>query len=276
MFNTRVLTALIGIPLAIYAINRGGLVYFSIISFLALIAWHEYVNMLSIKQIKVPFFTGIVYLILLLGCAWWGNAQEMLLVITLALLMTIGTVVIKHSSFTIENAVYTITGIFYIGIPFAHLLLLRLTDATVSMTGLYGGTLSAGAVYLWLAFTGTWANDTFAYFVGSVWGKRKLCPEVSPGKTIEGTVGGIFGTVGVTLAFGWTYGLPWLHLLVIGIFVGIAAPIGDLTESALKRFTGVKDSGRLLPGHGGVLDRFDSMMFTAPIVYYYVRIFFIQ
>lgn len=273
MFVKRLLTACIGIPLAIYLINQGGLLYASAITIIAALAWYEYYRMLACKQIPIPFTYGLISLLLILSCAWFGNSHELLAIIIFSYLSLLSLTVLKGASFSINSAAYSIMGITYIGLPFAHLLLLRLTDASLNLPSYWGGSLSSGAVYLWLAFTGTWANDTFAFFVGSKWGRNKLCPAISPGKTIEGAIGGIIGTIIVVVSFGSIYGLPLIHLLLIGSLVGIAAPLGDLTESALKRYTGVKDSGRLLPGHGGVLDRFDSIMFTVPVVYYYVRAF---
>lgn len=275
MFIKRVITVFIGIPLAIFLINQGGMLYASTITLLAILAWHEYCRMISHKQISVSFTAGLISLLLILGCAWIGNSHEILALITLSILLILSLTVIRCGSFSIAGAAYTILGITYIGLPFAHLLLLRFTDASLYLPSYWGGSLSAGAVYLWIAFTGTWANDTFAYLVGSMWGKHKLCPAISPGKTVEGAIGGVCGTLAAVMILGSIYGLPVLHLLLIGLIVGIMAPLGDLTESALKRFTGVKDSGRLLPGHGGVLDRFDSIMFTVPAVYYYIRIFFL-
>ena len=135
------------------------------------------------------------------------------------------------------------------------------------------GEISAGAAYLWLAFLGTWASDTFAYFVGTYLGKHKLCPLISPGKTIEGAIGGMIGSVIAIMLLGVLFKLPVYHCIIMGILVGIAAPLGDLVESAIKRFAGVKDSGQILPGHGGILDRFDSILFTVPAIYYYMHIF---
>jgi phosphatidate cytidylyltransferase len=115
------------------------------------------------------------------------------------------------------------------------------------------------------------ASDTLAFFVGSALGKRKLAPSISPGKTVEGAVGGLLGGVGGALAL-WAAGMPnvpaW-HAGLLGAVVAILGMLGDLLESLLKRWAGVKDSGRLFPGHGGMLDRLDSLLFGAPVVYYY-------
>ena len=273
MFLQRVITACVGIPIAIYLINYGGLPYAAAITLIAILAWYEYCKMMACKQIAIPFVVGLVGLLLVLLASWFGNINELLGVIFFTYLIFLSIVVLCNCRYTITTAAYAIMGISYIALPFAHLLLLRLTDTSLSLPSLWGTSLSAGAVYLWLAFLGTWANDTFAYFVGTKWGKHKLCPAISPGKTKEGALGGVAGSILVIMAFGTLYYLPFTHLFAIGLLVGVAAPLGDLTESALKRYTGVKDSGRILPGHGGVLDRFDSIMFAVPVVYYYVRMF---
>jgi phosphatidate cytidylyltransferase len=119
----------------------------------------------------------------------------------------------------------------------------------------------------------TWLSDTFAYFAGRLWGKRKLIPKVSPGKTVAGALGAVIGTplsaVGYALLLQRfpTWRMDVAQALVFGILVSIAAQVGDLGESLLKRDVGVKDSGKLLPGHGGALDRFDSLFFTLPLGY---------
>jgi phosphatidate cytidylyltransferase len=120
---------------------------------------------------------------------------------------------------------------------------------------------------------GTWASDTAAYFVGKKMGKRKLAPKLSPDKTIEGALGGIAGSItGLFLVYLiFPAGSPAI-VLALGLLVGIFGLLGDLFESSLKRTAGIKDTGFIIPGHGGVLDRFDSMIFTAPAVYYFVAL----
>jgi len=128
--------------------------------------------------------------------------------------------------------------------------------------------------WVWVVFmlAGTWGSDTFAYFTGKFFGKHRLAQFLSPGKTIEGAVGGVVGSLLVAVVFIFLYpSLPRVPLLLLGLFVGIAAQVGDLVESAFKRQVGVKDAGDIIPGHGGMLDRFDSMLFTAPLVYYFVQ-----
>lgn len=136
--------------------------------------------------------------------------------------------------------------------------------------------LGNGFVWIVLLFTATWASDTFAYFVGRSLGRHKLAPILSPKKTIEGALGGIVGS-GLT-AFVMVLlvpELPMLPVILLGITIGVVSLLGDLVESALKRQAKIKDSGHIIPGHGGVLDRFDSLLFSAPLVYYGVKLFII-
>jgi len=272
MLIKRILTAIIGVLIAIYVVNYGQWLFALAIYLLALLAWHEFCLMFQYKKTPLWYSGGMVSIILLLGCAWLGNSQETMLVITVATLLVIGKTVVSFGKFSIVNAAITLLGILYIGLPFAHLLLLRFTEQSVYLnTSL--GMLSAGAAYLWLAFVGTWANDTAAFFVGSKFGRHKLCPAVSPGKTREGAVGGVVGSMVAILFLGMLFQIPFIHSVLIGFMVGIIAPFGDLAESVIKRYAGVKDSGNILPGHGGILDRFDSIMFVVPVVYYYLQAF---
>ena len=119
---------------------------------------------------------------------------------------------------------------------------------------------------------GTWASDTFAYFSGFAFGKTKLCEELSPKKTREGFYGGVVGTAVSVAAIGHSMGYAVLPMFALGVAIALVATVGDLVESAVKRYTGIKDSGTLIPGHGGVLDRFDSAMYVIPFVYYFLRL----
>lgn len=262
-------TALIGMAYAIYVINFGQWLYALTIILIAMLAWHEFQRMFSRQNIRCIYGVGLISVLLFCFAAWLGNSHEVMGILIWSTLITLAYCVLLRSKCQITDVAFTVLGIYYVGLPFAHLILLRFYDSTfVAQTQ-----MSYGTAYLWIAFLGTWASDTFAYFVGSVFGKHKLCPTISPGKTVEGALGGIIGSMLAVAGFGWFIHLPWIHSLALGILIGVMAPIGDLVESAMKRFVKVKDSGILLPGHGGVLDRFDSMLFVVPTVYYYVLIF---
>ncbi len=158
---------------------------------------------------------------------------------------------------------WTLAGILYMGWMVGHYVMLRQLDD--------------GRELVILALFTTFACDTSAYFVGRAWGKHRMTPTISPHKTWEGAAGGFVGAVAGAVALcyllnlgGWTLPLSYLEAVGVGCLVGVAAQLGDLLESLLKRRAGVKDSGNLLPGHGGVLDRIDSLVFTGVIVYYFV------
>jgi phosphatidate cytidylyltransferase len=272
MLGKRILTAVIGIPVAVYVINYGEWLFAAAVLVLTLLAWHEFYTMLQNKNIKIYYSLGILINIFILGCAWLGNSQEFIMVMFLGTLLALLKVVTSGNKFTVVDAAFSLLGLFYIGMSFAHLLLLRYTDSSLYLTTSWGQ-LSAGAAYLWLAFVGTWASDTFAFFTGSYFGKNKLCPLISPSKTVEGALGGMVGSIIAIIVLGMLFKLPVSHSAIMGILVGIAAPLGDLVESAMKRFAGVKDSGQILPGHGGILDRFDSILFAVPVIYYYMHAF---
>lgn len=271
MLIKRILTALVGIPIAVYIISSGGWLFALTVTLLAILAWHEYYSMFKHKQICAHYWLGLAGILLLQGCSWLGNSQETLLVIFAIVIIALTKAVIGSKKVTVADSVFTVFGIMYIGLAFSYFLLLRFIESPIPFVTPFG-TIAAGVIFLWLAFVGTWANDTFAFFVGSSLGKRKLCPTVSPGKTVEGALGGLMGSILVAILFGQILHLKIVHSLLLGMLIGVTAPLGDLAESILKRYTGVKDSGRLLPGHGGVLDRFDSVMFTVPVVYYYLHL----
>lgn len=131
--------------------------------------------------------------------------------------------------------------------------------------------LEGYAVMVWLIFLTAFGTDVMAYFTGYAIGKHKLCPGISPKKTIEGAIGGTLGSVILCGAFGYFFANEFfIHCMIIGALGGVISQFGDLTASVFKRKMGIKDYGNLIPGHGGVLDRFDSVLFTAPLVYYYI------
>jgi phosphatidate cytidylyltransferase len=149
-------------------------------------------------------------------------------------------------------------GVLYIALPLSYLVLLS--------------EVQEGRRWIIFLLAVTWANDTLAFMTGRTLGRHRLSPEISPGKTVEGALGGIAGGVVAAFVFG-SYaetGVPVAALLVLSVAIGIIGIAGDLSESLLKRGAGVKDSGAILPGHGGVLDRIDSLIFPIPVVYYFV------
>ena len=162
----------------------------------------------------------------------------------------------------------TTFGALYVGL-LGFVARLASTDAPVSPTAVLGG-LGPGRAWILALVLVVWAFDTAAYFVGSRFGRHAFMHHISPSKTLEGVIGGVFVAALVGAVLLTAFGRPWLAGLGFGIAVAAAAQAGDLAESMLKRAAGVKESGTLIPGHGGILDRVDSFLFAAPVAYFYV------
>ena len=300
----RIITGIIGIAIAAFVIQYGGAPFAGFAIFLSLLAWHEYSSAFRRAGVITTYIFGALTLILLLCCAWLGNVEELLAVLTVSMMLIFLLTVILRGSTRPTDACVSVAGIMYIGLPFAHLIFLRfLADepqpgepiTTVQELATNNATLldkldlgkfldflptfdlslnisvDAGCALVWVLFACTWASDTFAYFVGSAIGSHKLASSISPNKTVEGFLGSIVGTILTAVVVGTIiFGLPLIKMAVAGFVLAIVATLGDLVESVLKRFAGIKDSGFFLPGHGGALDRFDSILFTAPAFYYFV------
>jgi len=176
--------------------------------------------------------------------------------------------------------VLSVSGVMYVGLTMSHLILIRRIHGGVNMHWIVRaddliGDGRAGLGLAWLLFVLviTWLTDVFAYLVGRQWGRTKLIPRVSPGKTRAGAVGGLIaGTVTGAIA-GYVFGVPvpiWIAL-ILGALLAVGSMIGDLSESLIKRQIGIKDMGSIIPGHGGLLDRIDALLFTVPMMYYLAR-----
>jgi phosphatidate cytidylyltransferase len=171
----------------------------------------------------------------------------------------------------LANVGVTFLGVIYVGWLFSYLIFLRSIPGTVDVPFPFINLpdMARGAWLVLYVIAVTWSTDAGAYFAGVRFGRHKLAPTLSPKKTIEGALGGLVAATAMSLAWGAWIELPWWHCLVLGPLLGTLGQVGDLCESALKRDLGIKDFGALLPGHGGILDRFDSLLFTAPVAYYY-------
>jgi len=177
-------------------------------------------------------------------------------------LLMIMFMVIKYPRFNFSDLAMSFFGAFYSGYLFSYAL------AAPELQGAF--------LYVLLSLILTWASDVGGYLFGISWGKHKLSPQLSPGKTWEGAIGALILTIIAAVSFKYIFGMEYLNLfytILLGVCASGAAQLGDLLESALKRYFGVKDSGNLIPGHGGVLDRFDSLMLVLPTVYYLLVLF---
>jgi phosphatidate cytidylyltransferase len=252
----RVVQALPAIAFAIFIVVEGGLIFALGLVALGVVCLRELYEMTRrARPIDIAGFLTVAALCL---TALYGEKRQLLLVLVLAFPLTFFLAVVRPRR---ENVAWgiaaTLLGVLWIGLAFAHAIFLR--------------ELSHGGALVVDTLIGTFIGDTCAYFGGRAWGRTRIAPRISPNKTLAGLMSGI---VGGTLAF-WLFGLAYQHewfggtdRVVIGLAVALAAPVGDLFESLVKRDLGVKDTGRFFGAHGGALDRLDAVLFSIVAAYY--------
>lgn len=268
---TRVLSATVAIPLALAAIAWGGWAFTVAFSLLIYLAQLEYFQLVRAKgMLPAAKTTIVVSQILLVICQINGSLGD-------AVFPVAGTCICFYLLFqpklaTIADISASILGLFYGGYLPSYWIRLR----NIGGSGLeiwHGAGVDLGGVYVLIVFSCIWASDIGSYVFGKALGRTRLS-DISPKKTVEGAVFGLLSCLAVALIWAWQLGWAywWLTGGFLGIAIGIASLLGDLTESMMKRDAGVKDSGQLIPGHGGILDRADSYVFTAPLAYYFVTL----
>ncbi len=265
---TRIITALIGIPALLFIVMSGGWILKLSIIALTIIGFHEYCNALA-KKYNPMRYLGFVLVAMIAGGSLYDQPHFEIYLAVLIIIILIG-VVLSYPNYMIIDASVTVFGVLYLGFLFPFASLVREMDM--------------GAFWVWLIFISAWGTDTFAYFTGYFLGKNKLAPVLSPKKTIEGAVGGIAGAALLGFVYAWVYGtyyngdvLSYLYIVPLITALGsVVAQFGDLSASTIKRTLDVKDFGYILPGHGGILDRFDSVLFTAPFIYIALQILFLR
>ncbi len=224
-------------------------------------AFWEYSRLTIPKADKVGMALGMFLGGFLIVFIYWRGLYILpwFLVVAIFLFFLYSLVSYKDVSSTIINVGIWLLGFLYIPFLLSFMVLVR--------------ELEYGKWWLFFLFAVIWGNDTFAYYIGGWFGKHKLSPIISPKKTVEGALGGLVGGGGVALLFHYLVfdGASVLGLVIFAIFLSVIGQIGDLFESLLKRSVGAKDSGFIIPGHGGILDRIDSIIFSLPLLYYYLR-----
>jgi len=262
--KTRIITAIAAAALFIPVVVIGGIPFSILVYMMASIGLFELLRMKKIKITSVPGIASLLFLWVLLFPERYIEVLNDINIskvgtVFLAALFFLTYTVITKNRFTFDDVGFSIVAILYVGVGFYFLIETR----------------ERGLEYILFAMFLIWATDSGAYFIGKSYGKNKLWPEISPNKTIEGFFGGILSAliVGIIFQAVTNFTESYLHLVVITIFVSVFGQIGDLVESALKRHYDVKDSGTILPGHGGILDRFDSLLFVLPILYFLLIIF---
>ncbi|HQG04628.1 MAG TPA: phosphatidate cytidylyltransferase, partial [Thermoleophilia bacterium] len=265
--TTRIISGVIIAVLAILVIAQGGWLYFGVFTVLAFAALLEFYRLTrAYKPLKLA---GLVTLALMLVFAWWGTPFAVLgaAAAGVALSAVLGMIVGPKPGVTGRVGV-TVLGALYVGLGFSFLLLMR----NLVLPGHALPDLGRDMV-LTVVF-GTWAGDTMAYFTGKWFGATPMTPTLSPKKTWEGFAGGLIGTVLLVVLIGLYTELGPLESVILGLTIGIVGPLGDLFESLVKRDVQIKDSGRGIPGHGGILDRFDALLWTAVACYYLLTVGF--
>jgi len=259
----RVLTALVLAPLAIGAVAAGGWWFIAFLALGVVLAQSELYGLCEGAGLRPFRPAGYAAGALVVAWPLWSAALPLA---TVALVVLLGAELYRREERPLGNAAAGALGVLYPAALAAWAGFLRVAAAPV--VG------EAGAAWLTgTALVAVWAADSFAYFAGRAFGRTPLFPRVSPKKTVEGLVGGVLGAVALTVLLkAWAMPfLGWADAVVIGVLAGVVGPIGDLTASLFKRSVGAKDSGTLLPGHGGLLDRIDAVLFVVPLVAIYLH-----
>ncbi len=275
MFRYRFLSALVLIPLVIGLVILGSGWFLALVAVVLMLAGREYAQI--IPNSSAVLITGLCWSYLLI--AQYGATELVWPVTTIFLLVTLAWATIRFergAQTAVSDWGFTLAGGVYLGWLGLHFVLLRnITTSPASESP-----IDVGLYWASFALSCAWSADTGAYAVGKLWGRHKMAPHLSPGKTWEGYLGGIAGAIvcgGVwilvsdILKANLPPSLNLGHALTAASLVSILTPMGDLGESMLKRWGHVKDSSKLIPGHGGMLDRLDTLLWAAVIVYYYVK-----
>ena len=259
-------TGVIAVPILFFIIAYGSKTIFALlIIIVTLVGVMEYNRMVFGTALLREKVETLTVALLILIAAITGDRVLLVAILSFTVMtsLMLNLLRIKKEGLDMIRVGKVILGVVYVPLLMSHFILVRQEPAGIRWI----------FFILVLAFSG----DIAAYYVGKKLGRRKLLPEVSPGKTLEGTIGLVIGSIIGCLLFRQLFFpmLPVLHTVILGLVGSVAGQLGDLCESALKRAAGVKDSGTLLPGHGGILDRLDCLMFVTPFVYYY-RVLILQ
>jgi len=260
MFGKRLVSGIILVILAAFILIQGGPVLFFVSLALSLIGLFELYRVLKIER-EIPGMIGYLAVLGYYLILWTGHSEFVTFLVVALVLLLMTVYVFTFPKYRTEHIMSALFGVIYVGILLSFVYQVR--------------SLPDGKFLVWLILIGSWGCDTCAYCVGMLFGKHRLAPKLSPKKSIEGAVGGVVGAA----ALGFLYGMlfeghmneviqPGFTSACACAIGAVISQIGDLAASAIKRNHDIKDYGHLIPGHGGILDRFDSMIFTAPAVYF--------
>ena len=261
----RVISGICLVAIAAPALYFGGWFLYALCLVISLVGNFELLRVAGLEKSPLgicAYVAAIAYYMTLLS----SGHRYSILVLVVAFLAQMSVYVFTFPKYKAENVMWSFFGIIYVTMMLAYIYETR--------------TLDNGVYLAWLIFVSSWGNDTFAYFTGVLIGKHKMAPILSPKKSVEGAIGGIAGATILGIIYGSivsarmseVIGSPVLTFAVASCVGAMLAIVGDLAASAIKRNYNVKDYGKLIPGHGGILDRFDSVIFTAPVVYWAIVI----
>lgn len=264
---SRVMSAAIGIPLLLLMVYEGKFFFLLGLLLITFLGILELKQLLGYQNLKIPslliYGSGILYPLLAFFTPKGLESEFIVGILTFVLLYHLLIMAIFYPRYSVNELAASFLGSCYVGLLISYLIFLRRL-------------FPFGLQYVLLVFILIWTCDTGAYVGGRLIGRHALSPLLSPQKTIEGSITGLLSCIVVSFLIHKFYPLllPSIYAyLLLGILIGIFGQVGDLVESALKRFSNVKNSSGLIPGHGGVLDRFDSLFFCTPIAYFYIKFF---
>ena len=259
MFKTRLLSGIVMVIILIATVGLGGNVLFGLLAVISLIGMSELYKVVDVHN-KALGVAGYLAAAAYYALLYAGLTQHFTMLFIAFLVAVMAVYVFSFPKFVSEQVMTAYFGLFYVAVMLSYVYQTRM--------------LAEGAIIVWLIFLSSWGCDTCAYCVGMLFGKRKMAPKLSPKKSVEGGIGGVAGAA----LLGALYALAmnkWagaavspVNFAIICGAGGMISQVGDLCASAIKRNKDIKDYGKLIPGHGGILDRFDSVIFTAPIIYY--------
>jgi phosphatidate cytidylyltransferase len=275
----RVASGVVFVPFLVVVSRAGGGWFLALTDMILIVGLWEFYRLMEAKGVNPSKKVGIGAALALSTITYWfgPGAQTHYLGLFLAasvVVITIRELLREDLAFPIYDIATTAFGVMYVGWMLIHFILLR------EMPRELGLPYITGSHFLLYVFLMAWCCDTGAYAVGMTMGKHRLLPRVSPKKSVEGAIGGFLAAIGGALwGRAWfvhdEFGAPFLGVeqaILLGVLVGTLGQLGDLVESLLKRDAAIKDSSDVIPGHGGILDRFDSLLFSAPVTYYFLRL----
>jgi len=236
------------------------LFFMFLIAFFSVAGIWEYSNIVFRRDFLKEKIEGVILALIIPLVFFSGNHQLVIAALVFCILMTfiIFILTVRNAEFDIMSVAKVIFGMMYIPFLLSHFVLVR--------------SLEKGEMWVIFILIIAFAGDTAALYTGKYFGKKKLCPHISPGKTVEGLIGLMAGSILFCLIYSYFVfpGISFLHVIIMALTGGVIGQLGDLAESAIKRKYGLKDASALLPGHGGLLDRMDCLLFIAPFIYYYL------